>query len=127
MPIPFNPWSYRYIQKLADEATLLAKVENLRPITADQAVINWKRNKKFNVPFLGDYIPEGWERTGEIGFVDRTGTARKGDASMPIRDFYAHIQQHTDLGLGIIEMGQTQVLVATYQRKEAHDKENQTR
>jgi hypothetical protein len=123
MPIPLNPWSYRYIRKLADEATLLAKIENLSPIMADKALMNWRLNRRFNVPFLGDYVPEGWVMVDEIGFVNTAGTVIGRNIGMTTAEFHDHIKQHTDLGLGVIEMGQTQVLVASY-RKEAHDKEN---
>lgn len=118
MPILLNPWSYSYIRKLAEEATYLAKVNNLRPILSNEAATHWVRNKgkRFNIPLLGDYVPEGWERVEEIGFVDTTGTAKTGDPAMPMSELYERILQHPGLGLGIIEQGQNKVLVAIYRK-----------
>lgn len=129
MPVPnLNPWSYEYIRQLAQEATEIAKRDSLRPALASEVLMTWRQRHRFNIPFLGDYVPEGWERTGEIGMVDRTGRALKGDPAMSTIEFLRRVQElkDKDLGLGVIEMGQTQVLVAIY-RKEAHgNQENQT-
>jgi hypothetical protein len=120
MPVLLNPWSYTYIRKRADEATIEAKQNGLYPVLASKAAMNYKTSRRFNIPFLGDYVPEGWERTGEIGFVDTTGTAKQGDPAMPTFEFLRRIQANKEpIGLGVIEIGQTQALIATY-RKEAH-------
>ena len=129
MPVPnLNPWSYKYIRRLTEEATEIARHDGLRPALASEVLMTWRQRQRFNIPFLGDYVPEGWERTGEIGMVDRTGRALQGDPAMPALEFLRQVHELKDksLGLGVIETGQTQVLVATYKRKES-DAQNQTR
>lgn len=129
MPLPLlNPWTYQYIRKLADEATLLAQQNNLRPVTCDEAAMNWRNHKRFNIPFLGDYVPAGWVRVdGEIEpfFVDTIGAKHKSNQVISKFDLYRRIIEYDSLSLGVIELGQAQALIALY-RKEAHDKENQT-
>ena len=122
-----NPWSYSYIRKLTDEATLLAQQAGLRPTLASEAAMNWRRSKRFNVPFIGNYVPEGWVRGDEQFFVDTTGRAVPGSQAIPATEFYKKLIENTDptVGYGVIEMGQTQVTVVLY-RKEAHAKTEET-
>lgn len=113
-----NPWKYSYVRKLADEATFLAKTNNMRPILAKDAALNWRNSRRFNIPFLGDYVPEGWTHIKEIAFVDITGTAKSGERALTADEFYALItKQAINVGLGVIEMGQTQALVVAYRKE----------
>ena len=131
--INLNPWSYEYIRQLADEATILARQEGLRPAWATEIDRTYRRTLRLNIPFLGDYIPEGWTRMNSIEpvFVDITGTVRPGESNAITKSEFFQQALHTAgledeqdgfiLGYGVIEQGQTQALVATY-RKEKIDK-----
>lgn len=130
MPVVnLNPWSYAYIRQLAQEATEIAKRDNLRPALASEVTKNFRSNRRFNIPFLGDYVPQGWERIDwliEPVFMDTTGGAVPGDPAITHQEFFTRANQHTKgeegfvIGYGVVEQGQTQVLIATY-RKEAHE------
>jgi hypothetical protein len=127
MPVRIlNPWSYAYIQQLAQEAAYNAQREGLRPALAAEVTRSYRLSKRLNIPFLGSHVPEGWERTGEIGFVDTTGRAVQGDPAMPTFEFSRRVDAMPDknIGFGVIEIGQTQALVAIYTRKEEHAQES---
>ena len=127
MPV-INPWKYEYIRQLAEEATILAKRDGLRPALATEVVMTYKRTRRLNIPNLGDYVPEGWTRVNFIEpvFVDITGIARPGEFTGISKSEFFQRALHTAgledkqdgfvLGYGVIEMGQTQALVAAYRR-----------
>lgn len=127
MPVVnLNPWSYEYIRQLAQEATEIAKRDNLRPALVIEVVRSYRQSFRFNIPLLGDHLPQGWERVDwliEPVFVDTTGRAETGGPALTRFEFFERAKQHTKsedsvvLGYGVIEQGQTQVLVATYRRK----------
>ena len=80
--INLNPWKYEYIRQLAEEATILARKEGLRPVLATEVARTYKRNHRLNIPNLGDYVPEGWTRVDfliEPVFVDITGISKPGE------------------------------------------------
>lgn len=125
MPINLNPWTFAYIRKLVDEATFLARQNDLSPTLADVAAMNWRNTKRFNIPFLGDYIPTEWERTDdEPLFVDSTGRGKFDGLVIGQPDLYQRIinQAGNPIAFGVIEMAQLVVLVATYRRKESNVK-----
>lgn len=119
---PSTNWNYKYIRLLADEATERAKVSNLRPATLTEVVQNFKTSRRFNIPFLGDHIPDGWERLEQEIFVDTTGCGKPGDPAITQFDFFMRTADllkdaNTDAyGYAVIEQGQTQALIATYRR-----------
>ena len=125
--INLNPWKYDYIRQLAEEATLLAERDGLRPVRATEIVKTYKRNHRLNIPNLGDYVPEGWTRVDfliEPVFVDITGRGRPGEfTGITPFEFYKRAEEHTKgessfvIGYGVIEAGQTQVLVAAYRKE----------
>lgn len=114
-----NPWKYEYIHQLAKEAGILARQDGLRPALASDMIRSYKTSHRFNIPFLGDYVPEGWKQDDTI-FVDLTGIARPGEfTGITQQEFYQRIQEYrgrNDIGYGVTEQGQTQVLVAAYRR-----------
>lgn len=118
-----NPWSYSYIRALAEEATERAKLQGLRPTLAAQAFATWKRSCRFNIPFLGDHVPDGWVRADDQivpFFVDRTGRARPGENNcITAYEFYRRLEawRDTPFAFGVIEAGQTQALVAAYEKE----------
>jgi hypothetical protein len=127
MPVVnLNPWSYAYIRKLAEEAAWYAQRDGLRPVLASEVLMNWRLRHRFNIPFLGDYIPDGWEQVHEDHqlFVDTTGTARPGEQTLTQQEFLQRVRDLASgdeaYAFGVVEQGQFQVLVATYRRKEEH-------
>jgi hypothetical protein len=134
--INLNPWSYEYIRKMAEEATILARQEGLRPVLATEVVTTYKRNHRLNIPNLGDHIPEGWKRIDHLiepVFVDITGRVRPGESNaITAFEFSKRAEQHTKgessfvVGYGVIEMGQTQALVATYRKEADGNSQNKT-
>jgi hypothetical protein len=118
-----NPWSYKYIRALADEATVRSEQQGLQPAPVTRVLATWKNSRRFNIPFLGDYVPEGWEKVEEVEplFVDCTGRARAGEFHAITQfEFFKRVEEWVEkdlpYALGVIERGQTQVLVAVYRR-----------
>jgi len=133
MPTNLNPWNYKYIRQLVAEASELAKEQGLRPSLATEVVKTYAHSHRLNIPFLGDYLPEGWIRMYDFEpiFVDITGRGQPGDPAITAFEFYRRAQQHTKsessvvLAYGVIEQGQTQALVAAY-RKETNGTKSKT-
>ena len=132
MPTNLNPWNYDYIRQLVAEASILAKEQGLRPSLATEVVKTYAHSHRLNIPFLGDYVPEGWVRVDyliEPVFVDITGRGLPGDPAITAFEFYRRAQQHTKsessvvLAYGVIEQGQTQALIATYRKESNANKE----
>lgn len=63
-------------------------------------------------PFLGDYIPKGWKRTGNSFFVDSSGFGREGEPALTLNQFLQKVKP--SLGYAVVEAGQFQVYVAEY-------------
>ena len=124
--INLNPWSHEYVRQLIEEATLLAQQGGLRPTLATEVIKTYKHSRRLNIPNLGDYVPEGWTRVDwliEPVLVDITGRARPGEFNgLTPLEFFEITKQHTKeessfvIGYGVIEAGQTHVLVATYRK-----------
>jgi len=121
-----NPWPYSYIQQLAEEAAVTAKLRGLTPAVARQVYANWKTARRFNIPFLGEYVPDNWVRLDQDVppfFVDCTGRKRPGQPGGAITafEFSKRIEEwirgERPYAFGILEMGQTQVLMAVYRKE----------
>ena len=93
------------------------------------------RERISSIPFLGKnrndnpYAPKGWKRVDapaprlmcvEKGylFVDSSGFGRSGEGALSAQEFVDYIYEHDEFGYGIVEAGQFQVVVATYQTVE---------
>jgi hypothetical protein len=125
MPTILNPWPYSYIIQLATEASYQAEAEQLRPALANEVITNYRHSHRLNIPFLGGYVHPEWERLDDLDvFVDSSGQGQPGEPALTQLEFYQRILRHSQaaerdgIGYGVIEVGQTQALVATYQRKE---------
>ena len=120
--ITLNSWDYSYIRQLAEEATFLARQEGLHPVPASEVIKTYKHSHRFNIPFLGDYIPEGWKEvlaTLPI-HVDTTGKGKPRQCLiLTQREFFEIANQDKEVGYGVIEQHQTHVIIATY-RKEVY-------
>ena len=116
-----NPWPYQYILKRVKQATLEAQQQGLRPILAKEAVKNYRTSKRFNIPYLGDYEPEGWTLAGKPVYVVTAGKPSSPNA-ITIKTLFNNLlaqQGDETIGYGVLEQGQAQVLVGKY-RKESN-------
>ncbi len=117
-----NPWSYKYIRTLAEEASERAMQKDLHPVLVSQVYATWKNARRFNIPFLGDYVPAGWTRIDEEiepFFVDCSGRARPGvGTAITAYEFSRRVKTWIEqkVAFGVIECGQTQALVAVYRK-----------
>lgn len=111
--------SYSTIQQIAkdaaDEARELCKV----PYSIRQYSGNVESFCR-RIPFLGDYVPEGWERVPEIEplFVDSSGFGSAGEPALTLAEFSRKLaafkKSGDNYGFAIIEAGQFQVYIAVY-------------
>ena len=108
------------MNQMADEAAKRAKRNALKP-------------QHFNpegdrIPFLGDYVPRGFKRveapdcgrwTGAAeGYleVDSSGFGSDTEPALTQFEFAEYAEKHPQLLYGIVEAGQFQVVLATFER-----------
>jgi hypothetical protein len=70
------------------------------------------------MPFLGDYVPEGWQMVDDY-FVDSSGFGREGELALTLGQFDQIVQEHVGSGWAIVEAGEFQVVIGRYVK--AHD------
>lgn len=72
------------------------------------------------IPFLGDYVPEGWEKKDDDRYVDISGFGSDNEPALSQRQFARSIADDPeDTGYALTEHGQFQGYVASYRKKEA--------
>ena len=64
-------------------------------------------------PFLGEYVPKGWEMVEEY-FVDSSGWGKAGEPALTIPQFVDKIKP--DCGYAITEAGQFQVYIGEFRK-----------
>jgi hypothetical protein len=108
------------IRQLSAEAATKAAQDDLVPFrywNADAV----EEDGSFPFPFLGDYVPEGWELVG-THFVDSSGWGQLGEAALTANQFRLVIKsvlgEHPKTGWAITEAGQFQVYVGEYRKVE---------
>ncbi len=126
MPDVINHWSPDYVHQLTHEATEIAKRDNLRPALVREVVMSYRQHGRFNIPLLGEHVPQGWKRVDwmiEPVYVATAGKALPGTGPVLNYDqFFRLAKQHMRtedsmlIGYGVVEQGQFQVLIATYRR-----------
>ena len=67
------------------------------------------------MPFIGDYVPKNFVRVGEF-FVDATGFSEPGEPALTQHEFLRRVK--VGHAYAITEIGQFQIYVGEYQRKE---------
>lgn len=128
--------SYSYMRQLAVEASERAKSDRVEPkLFTGLGHDAIRGNFKF-IPFLGKnndeddtpFVPEGWKRvdapdaprhmgcTDGYLFVDASGMGSRGEPALTVDEFVDYVYDHKELGFGIVEAGQFQVVMATYER-----------
>ena len=108
------------MNKMADDAAKRAKRNTLKPVKFTDF------DQKDQIPFLGDYVPRGFKRvdaadapfTGAAeGYieVDSSGFGADDELAFSMRQFADYAAAH-DYFYGIVEAGQFQIVLATYER-----------
>lgn len=129
--------SYEVMRANAVEAAERAQSEGKEPATFVGLGHDAIRSGMRSIPFLGKnddeddspFVPDGWKRvdapeaprhmgcTKGYLFVDASGMGSRGEPALTVDEFTDYVYDHKDLGYGIVEAGQFQVVIATYERK----------
>ncbi len=123
-------FSAETIRSLSDDAARKAARDKRKPYVfwnADEA-----RTAKGVIPFIGDYLPKGWERVLDADgdplqyFVDSSGFGSEHEPALTQRAFIAKLVEHVENGDGygfaIVEAGQFQAYVGVFRpTKDAHE------
>ena len=121
----------REAERHARKAKRHGKVPHFLSALGDDAI----RRECARIPFLGDYVPRGFERM-HVGdtfgeqygagtadhaylFVDSSGSGERGERAMTIGQFAEFVQRHPGYGYAIVEAGQFQIVLGVYQVKAA--------
>jgi len=71
------------IRRMNDEASRKAMSERKQPyVVRDKSTLR----PPFPFPFIGSYVPEGWEKTNEY-FVDSSGYGSPGEPALTVSEF----------------------------------------
>ena len=112
-------WSTQTILDIVDEHTAIAREEGLKPQRVEEALAEFKSNGGFSsLPFLGDYLPDGWERKELTFFVDATGRGHESEPALTIPAFIKKLEglakSKDNYAVAIREAGQLQVVIGLY-------------
>ena len=79
------------------------------------------RYPTFPFPMLGDYVPDGWEKTDQEWFCDMSGFGGDDEPALSVDQFKAalkeYVDEHPGHGFAITEHGQFQCYVAAYEQQ----------
>lgn len=113
-------WSAQTIQDIVEEAAQHARENRLTPQPVEEALAYNKQTGRWNFPFLGDYVPKGWELNENIEplFVDATGYDESGPA-LSLKEFTKRVESFVlardHYALAVIEQGPMQVVIGVFQ------------
>lgn len=71
----------------------------------------------FPFPYIGDYVPDGWEKVDEY-FVDSSGLGVEGEGALTGNQFRRIVEEFAgqNYGFAITSAGQFQVYVGLYKK-----------
>jgi hypothetical protein len=69
----------------------------------------------FPFPFLGDYVPQGWEKVNEL-FCDSSGVGQISELALTASQLVECLEEGK--GYAVYEAGQFQAYIGVYERKE---------
>ncbi len=105
------------IQQQARDAAIEAAETNAVPF--NYGVMDVDGFETFPFPFLGDYVPDGWEQV-DTHFVDSSGFGEPGELALTADQFRDVIRERIDanprVGWAIVQAGQFQVYVGEFDR-----------
>jgi len=109
--------SAQQIRSMSSDAAEKAKKEGTEPLvmrTAEYLQRFKERDVTNCIPFLGDYVPEGFYIKDEW-FVDSSGFGKEGEPSLTIDQFFKKLfTLKLPFGLAVTEAGEFQVYVGIY-------------
>lgn len=105
------------IRQRSEEAAAEAAQEGMEPFVWAFDEVD---SRGFPFPFLGTYVPEGWELV-DTHFVDSSGLGAENEAALTGRQFAEVISEAIEnndvtVGWGVIDAGQFQVHVGEFHR-----------
>lgn len=111
-----------YIRQIAREAAETAAEQGQEPFVyfnAEEAI-----HDSVRIPFLGDYVPEGWETIGDPLFVDSSGFGSASEPALTREQYRAAVAERIETarsegytsGFAVVEAGQFQVYVQEYRQ-----------
>lgn len=113
----------------ADEAAGYARSQGYVPVTVTAAMKKramrlWHEGKHpgFTVPFIGDYVPEGYTPTDIVLSVDTSGFGDRSEPALTTEQFLERVRP--GYAYAIVEAGPFQANVQEYslgREKEKHD------
>ena len=110
--------SYSSIREAAQEAAQEAQEAGKLPASMREFTSRDPLQFIRTIPFLGDYVPEGWEVAGESYMVDSSGLGSEGEPALTIGKFARRLEtlkkSGENYGLAIVEAGQFQVVIQEY-------------
>lgn len=107
--------SAQQIVQMSREAAAKAAKRNLVPLRVEQEDMDNLRHYLRYMPFLGDYVPEGYELYDEY-FVDSSGFGQEGEPALTQEQFFAKVK--AGKYYAIVESGEFQVVIGEYRRTE---------
>ena len=107
--------SSEQIREISSEMARKAKGNKVVPIMITADNLNLLYDQKIKIPFLGDYVPEGWNLEDEI-FVDSSGFGSEGEPAKTWRAFCSYVSEHLDRGYAVSQVGAFQVYVRIYRK-----------
>ena len=108
--------SQGYIDEIVRDATREAEEEGLEPLYMSPGMLKAMRagGEIYPLPFLGDHVPTGWERTErDEYFCDSTGMGHPGERALTMEQMFEAMEP--GYGYAVTEHGQFQCYVAQYQ------------
>jgi hypothetical protein len=87
--------SLETIRSMSQEARERAAAEGMVPYLVDEKDISaWKRGSGLPLPFpfIGDYVPDGYEPEGEALFVDTSGFGAPDEPALTLTQFLDELE-----------------------------------
>lgn len=108
--------SIQYIRAESDRAARLAARANKQPyVIYDEEEVDTTKTWPF--PFIGDFVPKGWEKVDEL-FVDSSGFGSESEPALTQRGLRAKLKEYLvsddTFGFAITQCGQFQCYVGVY-------------
>lgn len=113
---------YSQIKEMAQDAAEEAEERGLKPFSILD--LNLQDVPPFPFPFLGDYVPEGWEiLPDENGqqqtlFCDSSGMGDDDEPALSVNQLLCKLEQYKksgdNIGFGIVESGEFQIVLGLY-------------
>src|SRR5438045_2761413 len=108
------------IVALNEEIAAEAAQNDLVPFVPDgpESVDRWP---PFPIPNIGYHKPDGWKRTDQEWFVDKSGFGRPGEPALTVeqlkRELRSYIARHPGHGFAITEEGEFQLYISAFRPK----------